>query len=451
MNPSPATKEGLLPMLQLAFPVIVINLSMTLMQFVDALMVSVLGEKPLAASLPAGLLFFVPVAFLMGLLGAVNTFVSQCLGRNEAHKCGHYAWQGIFLAGLTGFCLLAMWWAAPAIFKLLDHEPEVQALEVTYFRISLFGGIPMLCGMALSNFFIGIHRTNILAWLAVGATLLNIFFNWVFIFGNLGAPALGLGGAALGTVLAASTQTIALFIAFTRPGLRQQFGTRLVGPCRKSLANLLRIGLPSGMQYGFDILSWGVGLIWMVGLFGTASLAATTIIVRCMHIGFMPTIALATVLVAMVGKAIGEGNLELANRHTRTAMHATLAYMGTVAVLFFVFRYEIIGVFSRSEEVLAVGASIMILVALFQIFDALNIVYSHALRGAGDTFWQATATAILCLSVFVGGGTLVIHFLPGLGAVGPWLMGTIYIVFLGLAMAWRWLRGPWRQMQIFSH
>jgi MATE family multidrug resistance protein len=447
MNSRP-DQEGLTAMLRLAAPVIVINLSLTLMQFVDVLMVAELGEKALAASLPAGLLFFVPTVFFMGLLLAVNTFVSQSLGRKEAARCGFFAWQGVYLAVVSGILLLGLWWVAPGLFALLGHEPEVQALEVTYFRISLFGGLPVLIGVALSNFFIGIHRTPILAWIALATTLLNIFFNWVFIFGNLGMPQLGLAGAALGTVLATVCQTFALFVAFMRPGVRKEFGTHPAPPQWQSLKNVLRIGLPSGFQMGFDILSWGVGLIWMVGLFGTASLAATTIIVRCMHLGFMPTVALATVLTAMVGKAIGSGDFELANRHTRTAIRATLIYASAIALFFFFFRYNILGVFTSSEEIMNIGAGIMILVALFQLFDALFIIYSHALRGAGDTFWQASVTAISCLTIFVVGGLAVVHWFPRLGASGPWLMGTIYIGVIGLAMAWRWMRGPWRQIRI---
>lgn len=450
MQIAPVANDGLRTMLRIAMPIIVINVSMTLMQFVDAFMVAALGEKELAASLPAGLMFFVPVAFMMGALGSVNTFVAQVLGQEKSLRCGHYAWQGIYMGIIAGIAMLALWFVAEPLFAVFDHEPEVQALEVVYFRICLFEGVPLLVGFAISNFFIGIQRTRILAWFAVGATLLNILFNWMFIFGNLGAPALGLAGAAVGTVLAVTMQTAGLLVVFVARRLRNEFATGFHRPDGKSLADMLRIGIPSGVQFGFDILSWGVALVWMVGTFGTASLAATTIVVRYMHVGFMPPSALAAALMAMVGKAIGEGNRDLAHRHVMTALGVTMLYMGIVGVVFLVFREPLLGAFSSNQEVLAIGGSIMLCVAFFQFFDALNIIYSHALRAAGDTMWLAVVGGILCIVIFIGGGTAVIHFLPGLGGLGPWLMGTIYLSIFGVVMHIRWRRGAWRKMDIFK-
>jgi len=437
-------------MIRIASPIIVINVSITLMQFVDAFMVAALGEKELAASLPAGLMFFVPIAFMMGVLGSVNTFVSQVLGQGKTERCGHYAWQGIYLGVIAGVAMLGLWFVAEPLFAIFGHEPEVQRLEVIYFRICLFEAVPLLVGMAISNFFIGVQQTRVLAVFAVVATLLNIFFNWVFIFGNLGSPAMGIGGAALGTVVAVTIQTIGLLCFFMRRSLRNTFDTKARWPDAKSLADMLRVGLPSGVQFGFDILSWGVALVWMVGTFGTASLAATTIVVRYMHIGFMPATALASALIAMVGKAIGEGNPELAFRHVRLALRITMIYMVAVGALFLVLRYELLGAFTDSPETLAAGVSIMLCVAFFQFFDALNIIYSHALRAAGDTLWLAVTGGVICLVVFIGGGVLIIHFQPSLGALGPWLMGTIYLSIFALMMRTRWMRGGWRQLNIFK-
>lgn len=437
-------------MFRIATPIIIINVSTTMMQFVDAFMVASLGEKELAASLPAGLMFFVPIAFMMGVLGAVNTFVAQALGRSEPGRCGHFAWQGIYLAVVAGAGMLGLWFVAPSLFAVFGHEPEVQRLEVVYFRVCLFEGIPLLVGIAISNFFIGIQRTQVLAWFAIAATVLNIFFNWIFIYGNLGAPALGLAGAAVGTVLAVTCQTLGLLWLFLKGDGMPEFGTRISLPHLPSLSDMLRIGLPSGAQFGFDILSWGVALVWMVGLFGTSSLAATTIIVRYMHVAFMPPSALASALIAMVGKAIGEGNPDLANAHVKLALKVTMFYMCSVGLAFLVFRRPLLDAFTDSPQTIAIGAGIMLCVAVFQFFDALNIIYSHALRAAGDTLWLAVWSAVLCLGVFLGGGVLVVHFLPGLGALGPWLMGTIYLSIFAIMMRVRWQRGGWRNINIFQ-
>jgi len=434
-------------MLRLAAPMMVINLSMTVMQFCDAAMVAPLGSAALAAILPAGLVYFVPFAFWMGALSSVGTFVAQSLGREEKMDCGHYAWQGLFIAAVAGASMAVFWPLAGPIFACFGHAPEVQKLEVIYFQISLFGAIPGLIGVILSNFFIGIQRPAVLAWYAVAGTVLNVALNYVFIYGKLGFPAMGVAGSALGTVLAITAQTAGLALHFYRAG---EFGTRRPRFDFSALRKVLRIGLPSGFEIGFDVLSWSVALVWMVGLFGTLHLAATTIIVRYMHLSFMPALALAAVMAAMVGKAIGENRKSEADRLVRIAWISTLTFMTTMGVIFFCFRHMFIGWFTDDAEIIRIGSGILLLVALFQIFDARMIVYSHALRAAGDTLWQAVVMISTCLVVFFGGGLLMVKGFPQLASTGPWLMGTAYITIASLLLGWRWRTGKWRKVEIFS-
>lgn len=435
-------------MLQLAMPMIIIQVAISIMQIADAKMVGVLGEAPLAASLPASLIYFVPISFGMGLLSGVNPFVSQHFGKGSLDQCGFYAWQGIWMALGFGLATLPLGFVAEDIFGLFGHVAKVRALEVTYFQVSLAGTIPILICSTLSNFFIGIHRPKVLAIYASAATLLNIFFNYLLIYGHWGFPALGMAGAAWGTVLATSIQTIGLLFHFLSSGIHVSFNTRTIKKGWREMKELIRIGVPASLHFGFDILSWGVVLIYFVGLFGTDHLAATTIVTRFMHISFMPPFGLANVLTAMVGKAIGQGRPDRARIHVRTAWRATVTYMGSLAILFYIFRYQIAGSFTDNQAVIDIGASVMVCVAVFQIFDAMNIVFLHGLRGAGDTFFPAVMTLTLCGTLFVGGGFYVVHHFPEWGSVGPWAMGAVYITCSGTFMLIRWHRGKWENIKL---
>lgn len=434
-------------MLRLAGPMMVINLSMTAMQFCDAAMVAPLGSAALAAVLPAGLIYFVPFAFWMGILSSVGTFVAQSFGRMKKSNCGHFTWQGIFLAVFAGISMLGFWPLAPHIFGLFNHAPEVQKLEIVFFQISLLGAIPGLVGVAFSNFFIGIQRPQILAWCALGGTTLNVGLNYVFIYGKLGFPAMGVAGSALGTVLAVTAQTGALALSFW---YYQAYGTRRPRFDFSALTKVLRIGGPTGFEIGFDVLSWSVALVWMVGLFGTQHLAATTIVIRYLHLSFMPALAFASVLAAMVGKAIGEGKKSDADGLVKIALFATLAFMTTMGITFLIFRHTFLGWFTPDPEIIRIGSGILILVALFQVFDATMIVYAHALRSAGDTFWQACIMISSCLIIFIGGGTLAVNLFPQLASAGPWLMGTIHLAVASSLLMWRWHTGKWRKVEIFA-
>lgn len=447
---SEGPREGLRRMLRLAMPLIIIQLSVTGMQFADALMVAPLGEDALAAVLPAGLVFFLPIAFSMGLLSSVNTFVSQSLGRGDRKGCGRFGGTGLVLAIVCGLAIMPLYFFAEPIFGIFGHSPSVHRLEVIYFQVSLFGSVPFLAGVALSNFFVGIHRPAILAIYAAGATLLNIGLNYVLIYGKFGFPALGLAGSAWGTVLAMSAQTAALALHYFGRQAAATYGTRRIALDGAATMTMLRIGLPSAFQFGFDVLSWGIGLVWLVGIFGTLHLAATTIIVRIMHVSFLPAIGFASVLSAVVGRAVGEGDIALARREANRGFVATVVYMCSVAAVFFIFREPLMRVFTSSPEIIEIGMSLMAIVCAFQFFDGTNIVFSHALRGVGDTFWPAVFTASMCLIIFLGGGWSIAHWMPEWKSSGVWLAAMAYVISLACVMTWRWFFCNWEKRDIME-
>ncbi|MEO6053692.1 MAG: MATE family efflux transporter, partial [Chthoniobacterales bacterium] len=167
-------------------------------------------------------------------------------------------------------------------------------------------------------------------------------------------------------------------------------------------------------------------------------------------LSFMPSFGFAITLMAVVGRAIGAGDPELASRQTYRALCATIIYMGCIGFMFLIFRNHLIGLFTDSPHIIAIGSHILILVAIFQIFDASQMVFVHALRGAGDTKWPAKVSGILCATLFLGGGYTVAKFFPQFQSLGPWGMATIYMITLGCIMALRWSFGPWRKMTIFQ-
>jgi len=448
-------EPGMWNLIKLSLPMVAIQATSVVMQFTDAYMVKELGAEALAAILPAGLVFWIPVCFAFGFLASVNTFVSQSLGKKNYHGCGHYTWQGIILGALYGTAMIALWPLAPHIFWLLDHAPDVQPLEVEYFRICLLSGGVFLVFQALSNFYIGIHRPGLLFWFAAGGTLLNIALNYVLIFGHFGFPELGFAGAAWGTVFATAAQCVALLIHFLTGPRAAAFRTRVVRVDWKAMWEMFRVGFFMGLQILFELMSWGLTLTVLVGWFGTVELAATTIVVRYMHLSFMPAVGVGQVLQALVGRSIGAGDPEMANRHAYTAFKLCAGYMGLMGVLFVLFREPLIALFLKTgepgaAEIIHIGAGVLIIAAIFQAFDAMGIVFVNALRGAGDTVYPFLVTALTCLGIFVLGGVLVALYVPSMGSWGPWLMGMVYIIILSSLLWARWQYGPWRQMEIFA-
>lgn len=436
--------------LRAALPLIAINLAATGMQFVDAYMVSVLGDEALAAVFPAGMMYLIPLSFGWGLMASLNTFVAQKLGQGEKQGCGHYTLHGLVLGIAFGVAMLALWPAGTVIFGWMGHAPEVQVLEAEYFRISLLGAVPSLVVSGLASFFTALLRTRTLLLAAVGATILNIVFNYAFIYGRLGAPAMGLAGSAVGTVLATWCQAGFLIMVFWSRSLREEFGTARWRPESALWGRILRLGSPAGGQFVFDLFMWGVLITWMIGLFGTVHLAANTIVVRYLHLAFMPPMALAGVLTARVGHAIGDGAPARARQITGYAFQLIGIYMVLTGLLFFCLREDMIGLFTANPEIIRAGAKILVCAAVYQIFDAMFLTYSHALRGAGDTLWPAALLFVYATVFLVGGGLLTITFFPQWGSLGPWIATTVYVVMLGSTLLWRWHSGRWVGIDVFA-
>jgi multidrug resistance protein, MATE family len=445
------TKAELKSLMSLSAPLIIIHLAITGMQFADALMVAHLGDEALAAVMPAGFAFFVLLSFGWGFFSVVSTFVSQSLGKKNDFACGQYTWNAMWIAIAYGTLLVPVFWKlGPPFFSVMGHEPQVQVYEVVYFRVSLYGAVPNLMLMTVSNFFTGLHRTKYLLLSAVTGSVLNIIFNYYLIFGHWIFPELGVAGSAWGTVYATICQCIIIFYLFWKPEFRLKYHTAKLVFSWKQIKQLLRVGAPGGFQGVWDLVTWGIILTWMIGLFGTEPLAANTIVVRYLHLSFMPAIAVGFILTAIIGKSIGEQQIERANKQAYLALKVIMSYMLSIGVLYFFFRESFIRVFSDNPQVIDAGKVMLLFAAIFQVFDALMITFSFALRGAGDTKFPAMAL-IACSTIFLcGGGYFMVKFYPEFGALGPWSMTTLYIACLGLTLTARWIWGPWRRINIFT-
>jgi len=439
-------------LLLLAMPIIASMVSRTVMSFVDFVMVTRLGTEAQAAIMPAGILLFCVISFGMGMMSVVNTFVAQNYGRGRMTECAAYLWQGMWLSGVLGVAFLPAWWGVGPLFQWVGHAPTVQRMEIDYVQIGLLGLGPMLAGVTLSNFFNGIHRPSVTFWAAMIANTYNVAANYALIFGGWGFPRMGMAGAAWATTTAQALQMLILLAWAGRPAMARVYGTWAAWrPSWRRLRRVVWLGLPAGIQFTVDIIAFTIFTIFLVGRFGTAQLAAHNLVFKLLEVSFMPTIGLGIAVTAAVGKAIGQGDRPLARRIVRWATGFAIAYMGTIAIAYVTLRYPLARLLSTEPAVVAWAVKLLLMCAMFQVFDALGIIHVNALRGAGDNHWPAWAAALLAAVVFLGGGWLMVASVPEWGAVGPWAAATVYIIILGLTMYFRWRHGPWEKIDLLDH
>lgn len=453
----------------MAWPTVLTMTSYTVMQFVDSLMVAQVGPLEVAAQGNGGVWQFTVVAFLFGILTMVNSFVAQALGAERPRDVARYGWAGIWLAIVAWVVvLLPFALVLPSIFARMGHEERLVELESSYACIMLGGGIFALLSKSISNFFFGIHRPKLVTLAALAGNVVNIVLNYVLIYGEQGlpqwglpgvpgVPALGVVGAAIGTVAGLAVETAIPLSVFLGRTLDRQYGIRARWrPEWKPILDLLRVGWPNSMQFGNEIVCWALFMSWLVGLFGTLHLTAGWITLRYMHMSFMPAVGFSVATASLVGRYIGAGQPDLAANRARVAVVMALCYMTVCGLLLGIFRHELIGFFawgagSTEEEaavVVRIGGWMMICAAVFQTFDAVGIVYSGALRGAGDTVVPGLATVVLCWGVIVGLGYILATRVPQWESFGPWLAASIYIIALGFFMGGRFESGRWRSIRL---
>jgi len=442
--------EGLREIWRLALPIIASMASATVAGFVDTWFVALVGTAEVAAAMPASISAYTLTAFPLGITQCVSTFAAQSLGRGEPREGAAYAWQGLYLSLAVGLGAFLLWPAAPSFFASFGHEPEVVALEVMYFRLRLWGvGLSVAIG-ALNGFFYGMHRPRVPLVAMLIANIANVVFCYILVFGKFGAPAFGLAGAAFAFVLSFVAQLAVLLGAFLSQPCHNEFATRGAWqPAWFRLRQLLHIGWPAGLQSAIDVLGWGVLIVLLVGRFGKEQLAASNIAIQYMTISFMPGIGLAQALTVLVGRYIGEGKIEIAVQRVYEGLFLALSYMMLMGVMYLTLRGPFMAFFNTDPEVIQAGKNILLCVAVFQLFDALNFTFAGALRGAGDTHW--TAGLIVVLSLFLLAPlSLGAVMYTNLESLGPWIAGTIYSIVLGLALWWRFARGKWREIDIFA-
>lgn len=447
----PSTGQELRKLLTLAGPNVLLMVTRMLMGFVDFTMVSDLGTAATAAISPATILVFNVMVLGMGMATSAQTFAAQCLGRGDKRKAVAYAWQTIYFALLFLLLSAPMSMASTAIWRWLGAEPEVARLSADYCRIAFWCMGPAIVAFGFEGFFNGIQKPRVALLSAVVALGVNIVVNYALIYGHWGFPALGIQGAAYATVFAWIVRAgICMGVLFTQE-FRTEFDALKVWRLHaRYIRDYLKVGWPTSIQFLLDVGAWFVFLSIIIGRFGDEAMAASNIGFQCLHLAFMPAFGIGIGTSALIGHAIGEGRHALAERRARLGVNVTALFMGGIALVFYFGRYWLPTFFDTDPKVVALASQVLFWAATYQVFDAFGIVYSFALRGAGDTRWPAVMVIASCWTLIVGGGLYVSRAHPAFGINGPWVMCTLHISLMGLLMWLRFKRGAWKKIDLFK-
>ncbi len=428
-----------------AAPNVLGMLGLTVMQFIDGLMLSWLdrqtpgGGVNLAAAYGGGIMAWIPLAFLSGLAQCVNTLSGQAFGRGANTDAAIFAWQGIWCALFSVLPCIGLIFAAPIIFGLLGQTGVLLHGQVLFFDFLIAVAPVNLALMVLTSFYMGVARPMRVAMAGLVGNLVNGILDWLLIFGHVGMPQLGLVGSAIATAtgtLVSFGIMAGFFLAFPT---RREFHSSSTWPLRRAkLLQLLRLGLPAGCQWSNDVLTWTIFTLWLVNRFGADAAEAQSAVMRFIQISYLPAVGLGSAVNAVVARYWGVGDTATARRSTRIALGLAMAYMSSCGLLFWLGGHALAGVFLASPQQVHIAVALLIFAAIFQTFDAVNIISISALRGAGDTLLPAILWVVLSWGICVIGGYAAATFYSKAGPRGPWLMAAIYVCVLGVANLFRW-------------
>ena len=441
--------------LQIAFPLILSTASWSVQHFVDRVFLTWYSTDALAASLPAGLTSFVFVSFFLGIAGYVNTFVAQYVGAGRPDRVGAALWQGGYLAMLSGVAGLLVALMAVPIFDLVGHEEPIRANEVVYFRILCWGMGPLILSTALSCFYSGRGRTWSVLGVNIAATGVNIVLDYGMIFGAWGLPEMGLRGAAWATNTAAVFAAGLYLVLLARPSHRRRFGTYGAWRFDRALfARLLRYGGANGVNFMLDIFSFTF-FILIIGRVGTLELTASNLAFNINSLAFMPLIGAGIALSTMVGQRLGAEAPADAEYCTWSGLHVALGYAGIMTAAYilvpdlFLLPY---GAGASGEEFAAardLARSLLRIVGLYCLFDAAYIMFTAALKGAGDTRYIMYAGFLLGMSIMVAPPLIAVEWFDA-GVYTVWVFIVTYLAVAAAVFYRRFRIGPWKSMRVIE-
>ena len=439
-------------MIALALPMVISHGCETALIFTDRVFLSRLGPVPMSASMAGGLTSFMMMTFFIGLIGYVTALAAQYLGAGRRNHCALVASQAALLSLLAAPLILAARPLAHIYFDFMNLPAEQLAQQRIYFNILLYGAILVLLRTCLSSFFSGIGRTRVVMFSAMTAMAVNIVANYGLIFGKFGLPALGLRGAAYGTLLGSFCGLLVLLTNYLGRENRHEFDVlKALRFDREVMVKLLRYGAPAGVEMFLNLLAF-TSMIMIFHGHGSVTAAAVTIVFNWDLVAFVPLLGIQIGVVSLVGRYMGAGRPDIAERSTSSGLKMACSYSLVILVLFVSLPGGLVAIFEPSQadiifnQASPLATSMLRLAAFYVLADAVIVVFSGALRGAGDTFWAMCASVTLhwllvpLLALFLN--------MLALPPMAAWLAIIAFILIFSGIFYLRYRGGKWKTLAV---
>jgi MATE family multidrug resistance protein len=429
-------------MFTLALPIVLAELGWMAMSVVDVMVVGRLAQsaQAIGAVSVGSVVFYTVGVFGMGLLLGLDTLVSQAFGAGNIKDCHHSLLQSVYVCAGSTPVLMGAVWLLMSLLGRFGIEADVRRESSRYINAIVWSIFPLLLHYAFRRYLQGMNIVRPVMIALFTANLVNLAANWVLVFGKLGAPALGVAGSGWATCFSRGYMAVFLGLYIVWHDGRNRTGLFHISPRvdLRRIKELLLLGLPAASQMGIEVGEFALAAAFVARL-DDVSLAGHQIAIMAISVGYMLPLGLSSAAAVRVGQGIGRGDPRGAARSGWTAL-ALGTMLELCVVLTFVFGGTAIGrIFTADPAIIRMGAKLLLLAAIFEVFDGFQTVSTGALRGLGDTATPAICHFVAYWILGLPSGWYLC-FRRGWGAAGFWAGFVIALVPLGIVLLTAWWR-----------
>lgn len=431
--------------LALAIPAVFTMINHTIVMVTDTAMVGRLGKTAIGAAGLGGWITFTTIAVFFGVSAGVQILTARKYG--EKNYSGIKSVLRLTIFGTVIICIFVTivgWFFADGIISLISKSPDMAPSAAEFLRYRSFGVTFFVLTMILRGYYDGIGLTYISMIATSASTLSNVLLNWVFIYGNWGAPALGVKGAAIASSMASFPAVLIQFGFLMHPKIRELRAKSLIG-LREKYSEIIReinhlaspISLDNLLLHGSFLI-----LFKIAGIAGDLSVASSNVLISVMSISFMPGNAFGIAATTLLGQAIGAGKPVFGYRAVLHCGRFSAIVMGILGALFIIFNKSLLGLFTIDLDVINDSAFPLLIVSLAQITDAYHMVYAASLRTAGYVYWVLMIYFIISY-VFMLPIAYFTGIVLGWGTTGIWCGVVFWLTTLAVLFVHRFSLKKW--------
>jgi MATE family multidrug resistance protein len=451
---APSEGSSYSQVLKLAWPLIISNSFTTIQISIDRYFLAKYDPDAVSAATSSLMLFWVPFVIMFCTASYVSTFVAQYTGAKRSDRVGPAIWQALYFSLFAGLVFMLLLPFSGNIISIANHSATLQAKETTYFQCLCWMAFPNLIIAGTSAFFSGRGDSRTVLWINGIGMIANAILDPIMIFGELGCPEMGILGAGVATVIATWLSAILGLLLVFQKKFRDEYN--LMGGWRferELFWRLMRFGVPSGLQWMFDTLAFTVFLL-IAEWFSSECLAATSLAFTINSLIFIPMIGVGQAASILVGQRLGENDPGKAEKLTWISFKLAFIYMGTFALLFVLFPSLFITPFASEKDpeqwakVSEILHVLLYFIAFYSLFDCVVLIFSFALKGAGDTVFVTKTSLILSWPVMVIPTYLAWKF--GWSFYWSWAFASLYLACQGACFLYRFRIGKWKSMRVIE-